>query len=631
MLFWAACAASAQTSTAKILFDPSRHMRVSEVKPGMQGYGLSVFRGTKIQRFDVEVIDVVKNFNPTFDAILVRCKGEYLNHTGSIEGMSGSPIYLFDSTGKARMCGAFAYGWPFAKDCVGGVQPIEYMLNLPIGGNDSSNSSASATPGQPPAQQTSRPRWSLEDVVMPGKPKPEGANNLDIPARLNGMDMHLQPLATPLLAGGISARALSNVAPLFAGTGLSLMQAGGGGAEMNPAAPPPKLEPGSVLAVPLLTGDLELTAVGTCTEVIGDRMFGFGHHYADEPSHGEGLTTLPMGSGSVALVVANLAASFKLGFLSQPMGTLTTDHIVGVAGRIGMQAPMAPMEMHVVYDDGSVDRVYHFKSALDAKLTPLIAAVAINSALYAEKDLPQYHTLSYVMNVDFAGGRSIRLANTSVNAGFADIMNDVVMPIAAAMDNPFKRVPLAGIRGTVHVSGIARSAQIVSVMIPRSKFAPGETLKAYVEYRPFHAEESTLPIELKLPSDLPNGTYQLRVSDWVHYLEDEKATNPFKFTAQNIDELFAVLKDVTSIRHDAVYLRLVRQADGVAVGRTAMPRLPSAARDVLLGSGRTDITRFVSSTIKIAPSDLVMNGQADFSITIERHGKVEVAAPAASN
>ena len=46
------------------LFDPARHMRVAEVKPGMKGYGLSVFKGTKIDRFNVEVISVLHDFNP---------------------------------------------------------------------------------------------------------------------------------------------------------------------------------------------------------------------------------------------------------------------------------------------------------------------------------------------------------------------------------------------------------------------------------------------------------------------------------------------------------------------------------------------------------------------------------------
>src|SRR3954454_8793590 len=105
-IFLFACPARAAS-----LFDPARHMRVSEVKPGMKGYGLSVFKGTKIEKFDVEVVSVLKNFNPKYDVILINCKGQNLEHTGAIAGMSGSPIFLNDDQGHARMIGAFAYGW----------------------------------------------------------------------------------------------------------------------------------------------------------------------------------------------------------------------------------------------------------------------------------------------------------------------------------------------------------------------------------------------------------------------------------------------------------------------------------------------------------------------------------------
>ncbi|MBW2719504.1 MAG: hypothetical protein JRD94_13455 [Deltaproteobacteria bacterium] len=36
-------------------------IHVDEIRPGMKGYGLSVFRGTEPERFDVEVIDVLRN------------------------------------------------------------------------------------------------------------------------------------------------------------------------------------------------------------------------------------------------------------------------------------------------------------------------------------------------------------------------------------------------------------------------------------------------------------------------------------------------------------------------------------------------------------------------------------------
>ena len=45
---------------------------VTELKPGMKGYGLTVFEGTTPEKFDVEIIDVLKNFRPRQDLILIK-------------------------------------------------------------------------------------------------------------------------------------------------------------------------------------------------------------------------------------------------------------------------------------------------------------------------------------------------------------------------------------------------------------------------------------------------------------------------------------------------------------------------------------------------------------------------------
>jgi hypothetical protein len=395
------------------------------------------------------------------------------------------------------------------------------------------------------------------------------------------------------------------------------MQAGGGSGLAGADAKPP-LEPGSVLAVPLLTGDMELTAVGTCTERIGDRIFGFGH-----PFNNEGQIELPMGSGSVAAVVANLETSFKLGFISEASGALFTDEMAGVAGRIGQSAPMAPLELRVVYDDGSLDQTYHFSSALHPKLTPLIAAAAVTMALTGEKNLPEYHTVNYDLTADFADGHRVRVNNSSVNGDGSEIVAEAALPLMAAADNPFAYVPMVRLTGTFHVSDQAHAAQILSVMIPRTKFEPGETVKGFVCYLPFHAQEAILPLEFDLPRDLPDGPYQLVVSDWARYLEDERTANPLKFSAETIDELFAVVRDVEAIRHDSLFVRLVRQADGIAVGHTEMPHLPSSQRQVLLDSGRSDIMPLAGSKVTRVSAGLVVSGSAEFTITIERRGKVQ--------
>ena len=64
-----------------------RTMTTAEIRPGMRGYGLSVFRGTEPERFDVEVIDVLANFRPDQDLVLIKTPHPLLDHAGSVAGM----------------------------------------------------------------------------------------------------------------------------------------------------------------------------------------------------------------------------------------------------------------------------------------------------------------------------------------------------------------------------------------------------------------------------------------------------------------------------------------------------------------------------------------------------------------
>jgi hypothetical protein len=612
------------------LFNPARHMHVSEVRPGMTGYGLTVFKGDKIERFDVEVVSILHNFNPKGDVVLIRAKGDYLEHTGSVAGMSGSPIFLKDDEGRYRMIGAFAYGWPMTKDPLAGVQPIEYMLDLPS--QKPSNITAAST--QPAGSAANAARsdhadglsWSLVNAGL----TPFSKSNVFTPAdretdlgatpRLGGSGEapKLEPLVTPLMVGGISPQLLDQLRPMLAKFHMTALQAGGG-SSASPGQPPVRLEPGSALAVPLLTGDVDLTAIGTVTEVIGDRVWGFGH-----PFNNEGSIALPMGSGRINAIIPNLQTSFKLGSIAQEIGELTTDGAVGVAGETGKSAPTIPIEFNVSYADGSPPRTYHFQSALHPRFTPMIAGLALNAALTGPSELPQYNTVDYSITMEFQNGKKLVLSDTSVNASAQELFQQLGIPLMAAFENPFERVQVKRITGTAKISPTVREAQILEVNVPKSRYRPGEVVKAFITYKPFRSESAILPVEMTLPTDLAQGTYQLIISDAPRYFQDEQIARPFRFTASNINDVFGALKDMASIRENAVYLRLLRQPDGVAVGRTALPQLPSSRRQILLGAGRSNITPFVSSNTKIIPTDQVMNGSAEFAITIDPRAKIEI-------
>src|SRR5204863_1196242 len=117
--------------------------------------------------------------------------------------------------------------------------------------------------------------------------------------------------------------------------------------------------------------------------------------------------------GVINGVIANLYTSFKLGALTSIQGALHADQTVGVAGQIGAAPKMVPIDLHVIYEDGSMDQMYHFDAAAHPRFTPLLSAAALNATLSGAKELPQYHTLDYDLTVEFANGQSIKIVNTA--------------------------------------------------------------------------------------------------------------------------------------------------------------------------------------------------------------------------
>src|SRR5688572_13978008 len=296
--------------------------------------------------------------------------------------MSGSPVYLTDEQGRSRMVGAFAFGWPLMKDPVGGVQPIEYMLRLRADASAEAPAATQAVDAR--ATKLNGPvRWKVTDSLpLPGvKGVPKNypfaswnstAPNPQLGNALDETTTELRPLATPLMASGLSPRLLEQLGPIFKAHGILPVQAGGvGRSRVNEKTPEVDIAPGSVLAVPLVTGDIDMTAVGTCTEVIDGHVFGFAHAFMSE-----GPVILPMGGGQIHGVIANLMTSFKLGSLTQSRGTLYADQSVGIAGRIGPTAPTVPIKLRVKYADGTQDLEYNFNAALHARFTPLLTVAA---------------------------------------------------------------------------------------------------------------------------------------------------------------------------------------------------------------------------------------------------------------
>ena len=385
-------------------------MPLNEVRVGMRGYGLSVFQGTRIQPFAIEVTTVMNDFGPKRGAIWIRCTDPRMQKNGVVQGMSGSPIYIWgpgesQRLGRGgRLIGAFAFGYGLTKDCYVGVQPIEYMRGVAERAAEQ-NTSAQVAGGRsvPPgtqlrrllqsarrhgvgAERTWRAAAMLRLLGQDRLGDDAGADHTAaLPAGPGGPG-RVERLLLPLQVG--SASLASAVAPLLEPSGLAPLAAPEG---VRTGAPPPgvdidavRFEPGSVLAVPMAWGDMDLSASGTVTEVLSDgRVLAFGH-----AMNSEGTIALPMATGFVHFVVPSIQTSFKLGGSGVIRGGLVRDEAVGIVGTPTGTFSSAPMSV-AVRVPGQPQHDYQYHIAHDRALTPVLAAILAMESLGAAQGPPR--------------------------------------------------------------------------------------------------------------------------------------------------------------------------------------------------------------------------------------------------
>src|SRR5215210_3700869 len=121
-----ATSAFAQNAPATAKSADARLFPLEELRPGMKGVGWTVFAGTEPEEFGVEILGVLPGFPaPRQSAIIARLTGERAEKTGVFAGMSGSPVYI-----DGRLVGAVAFSFPFSKEPIAGITPIQQMIDI---------------------------------------------------------------------------------------------------------------------------------------------------------------------------------------------------------------------------------------------------------------------------------------------------------------------------------------------------------------------------------------------------------------------------------------------------------------------------------------------------------------------
>ncbi len=576
-----------------------------EVRAGMKGYGLTVFQGTKPERFAVSVISVLHNFLPKQDVILIQSDDPRLLHSGIVAGMSGSPIYL-----EGRLAGALAYGWQFAKDPIAGVTPIESMLaelKRPLRGRLFTPMSQAANDRQyDPAERN----HSLDDLMgerAAARSERRGLlSQLPLPPRLlDGADARLVRAAVPLSLAGFGASTFAELSQALEPFHMVPLQAGG--ASRNDGSGPSRFEDGGSIAVELIRGDVSAAGTGTVTHVDGNRVVAFGH-----PMFNVGEVYLPIATAEIHTFMSALSTSFKLSSPLKEIGSLTQDRQAGIVGDMSQRADMIPVNI-VVGGPGRTEQSFHAEVVRHRFLTPMLAAgVIANAAQTAASDMSDatitvrssltvrgYKPLDLVDHVFSPDGVSPRtLASSQGLRAIGDILF-----------NPFTPANIDKIDVRVDVDYKADVAEIIGVSLNSDELEPGSRPNVSVTLRPYAGPEYIQTIPIDIPRSLAGQNVKVVVTAG-------NLAKPDLAPAENLNGLIDNLRK--SFPAKAIVVSLETPDEGVTLRGSVIPDLPGSVIDTLRpGASTRRADTFKRAARLVVDTHGVVQGKQEIAIHIK--------------
>ncbi len=593
--------------------DPNReYIPLDEITHGMTGYGLTVFQGSTIDTFGVRVVGVQDNIRADGSLLIVEISGHGLELSSIAQGMSGSPIYL-----DGRFAGALAFGWGGALKPIAGVTPAAEMLALPT---------------HPATVQKTESRMSVPDLrsllvggstnqelvrdLFPGRTDErvtDTAASADFPPQMvsqgwpspREMIMTLLADLVPEGSGSLPGPDSWIVQPVgFAG-------AAAGESATEPSAGP-AFRPGSACAIPLITGDAKLGAIGTVTWVRNDQVLMMGHPFMQR-----GPVDWPLATAKILTVFPSRQMSFKIGSIGHIVGTVHHDQRAGLSGRIGPAPTMVPVSVDLILpsDGGTEQRSYGFQVVNDPTLAPTLVFWSLYNSLLATGDDASLQTMRYRIETVWESPASLAaepLVLEGVTAGPGGAMGlagEWMAPLNILLNNPYSEARLIEVRAHLELTRPMATATIIGVSGPRSLPAPGDEAVFQVTLQPRLGEKQVVEIPLVLPVNLEPGPYRILAASAAELFSFEAQRATGRFQVANLGSIIDLLR--TGRSRDTLVLALLAPGRNRIILGQEMHNLPGSVSH-LIQSGNMQAPRTLADyAIRTDRStDWVLSGHA---------------------
>jgi hypothetical protein len=570
--------------------------------------GRTVFEGDRLDEFKAHILGVLRNvIGPSRNLILARLEGGPLATTGVIAGMSGSPVYI-----DGRLVGAVSYSLgQFSKEPIAGITPIDEMIQaatLPTGRRQVASVDL-PTPLTPDSLRASlRQAFSW---VRPFAESPSDVQVLSGGTPVAGIGALLRPIATPITLAGFAPSVADPVIAGFRDQGFLPVLAGGGGQNGTPRPGP--LRPGDPIGVALMTGDMELGATGTVTDVIGDRVYAFGH-----PFYNLGPTAFPMTRAYVHVVLPSLLNSSKIASTGDIIGTVSQDRATTIAGTLGAGPALIPITLNLKSERGT-RKTFHMSMVRDQLFTPLLSYLSILNTLSS------YERENGVASYALRGSARVK-GHQSLS--FEDLFSgdqpsngaaaSVVAPINLLMRNAFEDVDFESLTLDIEASEQARSATLERVWLDGARVRPGSTVDIKVLLRTFRGEEVTRMTPVRIPANA-RGSVTILVADGTRlgqYEARELQVQPTQ--ARGVAQMLNVLNGAR--KNNRLYVRILTRDTGALVRGEPLTSLPASVLAVLEADRNGGSFRPIQSALSgdwEIPTEQAVAGSRTLTLPIE--------------
>jgi len=388
-------------------------------------------------------------------------------------------------------------------------------------------------------------------------------------------DMRMTEVATPLSLSGFSAGTVERFAPELQKLGLEPRQGiSTGGAPEDRMGDPSQLQPGSMISVELMTGDMSAGADGTLTCVDGTKAYAFGHRFL-----AVGPTSLPFTRSDVIALLANVNTSFKISSARELMGVISNDRNTAIAGTLGQRAEMVPLEISM--KDPKHSDTYHMKMVNDQFLSPYLLQMAIFSAIDSTQRATGATTVEVSGSIEFENRKDpVELRNIYAADGGTAMQAAVgtAVPLAYLMQGGFDALKVKRVVVNLTAADTKKELNIGQVYLSRKEARPGDTIEVMTQLEGENGVELTRSLKYTIPRGTAPGTLYFTVADGTQTgLAELKQL--IMETPHSPEELISTVNRLRP--GDKAYIRVWRAQAAYEVGGQELPDPPPSLALVL--------------------------------------------------